>query len=335
MRVVREYRELQKIDIDSFRSDLRESPLCISDLQTLTLDGAVTLFHDILEFLLDLHAPPIKARFRENRSPWWNAACQEARRERRKAARNKKKDDPQSCAVFKEKSFAAAIIINHARNQYYDKKLDGLKGDPRGTFKVINQLLDKEHGSRTIPNGESDEAVANNLKDFFDSKVKTIYKRIEEDTQLLPPPRPSTCPTVTKQFSSFEPVSAEELSKLIRSLPNKSSKLDVLPMWLFKACLPELMDIVQYIVNTSLENGVFPTALKAALIHPGLKKPGLDSDDMKNYRPISNLTYLSKILEKYDSNSQRWEMVDNLPKGKYSSFVYTNFKEIKNIVAIF
>ncbi len=34
------------------------------------------------------------------------------------------------------------------------------------------------------------------------------------------------------------------------------------------------------------------------MIKPGLKKPLLDSDDLKNYRPISNLTYLSKIIEK-------------------------------------
>ena len=36
---------------------------------------------------------------------------------------------------------------------------------------MINNLLDKEYGKNVIPNGENDESVANNLKDFFDSKV--------------------------------------------------------------------------------------------------------------------------------------------------------------------
>ena len=89
-----------------------------------------------------------------------------------------------------------------------------------------------------------------------------------------------------------------ELEEMIKDLPNKSSSLDVIPLWLFKHCLPELLPIVHYIVNQSLKERIFPTALKEASIRPGLKKHTLDVDELKNYRPISNLTYLSKILEK-------------------------------------
>ena len=55
---------------------------------------------------------------------------------------------------------------------------------------------------------------------------------------------------------------------------------------------------VYHIVDTSLCTGMFPSSLKSAIIRPSLKKPTLDSDELKNYRPISNLTYLSKIIEK-------------------------------------
>ena len=41
-----------------------------------------------------------------------------------------------------------------------------------------------------------------------------------------------------------------------------------------------------------------PTSLKTALVRPLLKKTGLDSDSLKNYRPISNLTFISKVIEK-------------------------------------
>ena len=41
-----------------------------------------------------------------------------------------------------------------------------------------------------------------------------------------------------------------------------------------------------------------PLHLKKFAIRPSLKKPSLDSDNLKNYMPLSNLTYLSKILEK-------------------------------------
>ena len=41
-----------------------------------------------------------------------------------------------------------------------------------------------------------------------------------------------------------------------------------------------------------------PTALKEAIVKPLLKKPSLDKEDFKNYRPVSNLAFLGKVIEK-------------------------------------
>ncbi|KAL5257842.1 hypothetical protein ACHWQZ_G012699 [Mnemiopsis leidyi] len=109
----------------------------------------------------------------------------------------------------------------------------------------------------------------------------------------------------------------EKLESIIKALPNKSSLLDPIPMWLFKHCLPELLPVVHYIVNESLRTGKFPSALKEASIRPGLKKPSLDVDELKNYRPISNLTYLSKILEKV-VHEQLYTFIDS--NDMFSSF---------------
>ena len=51
-------------------------------------------------------------------------------------------------------------------------------------------------------------------------------------------------------------------------------------------------------VNSSLSSGHVPSTLKLAAITPILKKPGLDPDSPNNYRPISNLPFLSKVLKK-------------------------------------
>ncbi len=56
--------------------------------------------------------------------------------------------------------------------------------------------------------------------------------------------------------------------------------------------------IVLDIVNNSLETGIFPNAFKKAAVKPLLKKPNLDYSLLNNYRPISNISFLSKILEK-------------------------------------
>uniref|UniRef100_A0A8C6KP73 Reverse transcriptase domain-containing protein n=1 Tax=Nothobranchius furzeri TaxID=105023 RepID=A0A8C6KP73_NOTFU len=52
------------------------------------------------------------------------------------------------------------------------------------------------------------------------------------------------------------------------------------------------------IINNSLSTGVVPRAFKHAVVQPVLKKPGLDTSVMSNFRPISKLPFLSKLLER-------------------------------------
>ena len=59
-------------------------------------------------------------------------------------------------------------------------------------------------------------------------------------------------------------------------------------------CLPSMTSIN----NNFLQSGVFPSSYKSAIVTPLLKKPSLDPSDLKNYRPVSNLSFMSKILEK-------------------------------------
>jgi hypothetical protein len=56
--------------------------------------------------------------------------------------------------------------------------------------------------------------------------------------------------------------------------------------------------VIVDIVNASLSSGFFPSELKSAIIQPLLKKSGLDSEVLKNYRPVSNLSFISKVIEK-------------------------------------
>jgi hypothetical protein len=74
--------------------------------------------------------------------------------------------------------------------------------------------------------------------------------------------------------------------------------LDPLPTTLLKACLPVLIPHLTTLFNQSLSLGHVPSVYKLASITPILKKPTLDPADLSNYRPISNLPFLSKILER-------------------------------------
>jgi hypothetical protein len=80
--------------------------------------------------------------------------------------------------------------------------------------------------------------------------------------------------------------------------PAKSSALDPIPTWLLKRLTTYIAPVICRLCNMSLETGTFPLQLKQAWVTPLLKKPNLDQDTTSSYRPISNLSYLSKIIER-------------------------------------
>ena len=74
--------------------------------------------------------------------------------------------------------------------------------------------------------------------------------------------------------------------------------LDSIPTSLLISHLDVLLDPITDIINQSLQSGTVPTTFKHAIVFPSLKKDNLDPLVLKNYRPISNLSFISKILEK-------------------------------------
>ena len=68
--------------------------------------------------------------------------------------------------------------------------------------------------------------------------------------------------------------------------------------------LPTLLPTITKIITISLETGTVPHSMKKAIVSPLLKKLTLDKDVLKNYRyrPVSNLPFISKILEKIVSS---------------------------------
>jgi len=63
--------------------------------------------------------------------------------------------------------------------------------------------------------------------------------------------------------------------------------------------------------NASLREGSLPATQKMAIITPVVKKPGLDPEEPQNYRPISNLTFISKVIEQIVANQLKAHLADN------------------------
>ena len=92
------------------------------------------------------------------------------------------------------------------------------------------------------------------------------------------------------------PVTEAEIISIIRYLkPKNASGYDGISNKILKLCMYTISKPLTYICNGSLNTGTFPERCKLAIVRPIHKK--WDKNEMNNYRPISLLTTISKILE--------------------------------------
>ena len=84
-------------------------------------------------------------------------------------------------------------------------------------------------------------------------------------------------------------------------MPTKTSESDIIPTKLLKEILPTIISALTKIVNLSIKNGVFSEKFKSAIVKP-LIKSLTKGTTQQNYRPVSNLTFISKVVEKITLN---------------------------------
>jgi len=99
-------------------------------------------------------------------------------------------------------------------------------------------------------------------------------------------------------MSTFQPCTQSDVRHIIMSSPAKSCLLDPVPTFIVRETVDVLLSFITSMVNASLSQGSLPVSQKHAIMIPLLKKPGLDATDMANFRPVSNLTFMSKVIER-------------------------------------
>jgi len=99
---------------------------------------------------------------------------------------------------------------------------------------------------------------------------------------------------------------------MIGSALNKTCQLDPVPTWLVKDVGQLLSPFIALLFNKSLASGIFPSDFKHAAVRPLPKKNGLDISDLKNFRPLSNLSFLSKVLVRIIQRRLQAYLDDNM-----------------------
>ncbi|WP_419623957.1 hypothetical protein, partial [Thiolapillus sp.] len=159
---------------------------------------------------------------------------------------------------------------------------------------ITNSLLGKVKSS-PLPSSIPLSELPQRFSDFFHSKVTSI--RCNLDSTTVTPPSVLDQPFCGTVWGAFQSVSEDEVKKILTQSTIKTCELDPLPTSFLTHCLDDLLPHLTSI-NDSLHSSLFPSAFKSAIVKPLLKKTTLNPEILKNYRPVSNLSFLSKILEK-------------------------------------
>lgn len=188
-------------------------------------------------------------------------------------------------------------ILKNKKSQckrvYYQKLLQN--SSVKQSWKVINNVLGRNNGNTRVclENTHSDLEISNAFNDFFCTVGHDLASSINSDRNI------SKFNTLTNHNSSIflRPSTQQEIILLIRNLdPNKAPGPDNIDAYFVKKHHHLFASILSNVFNDMITSGQYPESLKTARVVP-LHKSG-DRRSVNNYRPISTLSVLNKILEK-------------------------------------
>ena len=186
--------------------------------------------------------------------------------------------------------------MNKARKEFYTNFIEENSNDQRKLFKASKSLLNCKP-CNAIPPDIDEKQFAEDIGKFFVQKVLDTRNRLDNihssfDHETL---IPHVAPTV-QYLREFDKLTENDVKSIMQRSSLRSCLLDPVPSWLVNQC-DVLLPVLTTLINTSLQSGEFPKAWKEALVLPLLKKPGLDCQ-FKNFRPVCNLPFTSKLTER-------------------------------------
>ena len=180
-------------------------------------------------------------------------------------------------------------ILNAKKKAVLQGKIHDCTKDSMKLHALVNNLTTK-HTEEEWPEHTSNDELAEGFASYFQGKIEKIRDFLKN--------KPKYTPTVmdVPELKRFVPLTENQVSKVIASLKSKSCKLDAIPTVILKKMLPKVFTLITKIVNISLGDGLFCREWKTAVVRPLLKKLGLELI-FPNFRPVSNLTFISKVIE--------------------------------------
>ena len=188
-------------------------------------------------------------------------------------------------------------MLYKAKEFYYSPVIQDNIHDTRLLFRSIDKLLQRQT-EKHYPSADNDQQLANAFADFFTAKIERIREELVLRKSGLVHSPGLAKPTCLSRLSEFDLVTDEDVLKLIRNSTIKAFKLDPLPATIIRSCYSSLVPVFKTVISLSLSTGSIPEDLKIASLRPLPNKLNADCEQFSNFRPVFNLKFVSKLVEK-------------------------------------
>ena len=287
------YRNLKQMDMSEFMEESKEA---VHDLDFDDKDFATCYgeYKSAAELMLNEKAPLLtKTITKQNQPKWIDHEYKKSRIMRRKLEKawRKNKTSENRVKYVEQRKICAELSISK-QQEYYAKLVDGSSSNQRSLFKVVEQLQDKK-STRILPQHTDPKKLANEFNEYYVEKIDKLRKTIPESSM----DRAVMNKFEGEKLAVFAPTTDEELREIISEFGVKTSVEDPLPTKVLKFIIDEMIPTYKILVNKSLAEGSVE-GIKHSMIDPLLKKDNLDPEIKKHFRPVNNLIFISKLIER-------------------------------------
>ena len=293
------------MDLEQFNCDLDSALLEVQPnfSQSDNFESTLSQFTSTVTHCLDNHAPLHTKHVRNYNSdkpPWIDSYYQSERSKRRKLEKKYKRTKSLiDWNNYRAQSIICRNLVKSQRMQFYDVTFDKIEGDQKALFKFVNEITDSKKTDKKLPTHISDPTVlANQFNNFFIEKINKIRQTFQNSSHITDiSDEAQTSSDARECLSTFSPCTDNELMDIIKASGIKLSPTDILPGPLMNNSIDTLLPYLTRLVNLSLASGSFD-GLKDAVVRPLFKNGSTDYNDFSSYRPVSNLSFLSKLVER-------------------------------------
>ena len=276
-------------------------------LDTDNVNDQVLIFTNVFIKCLDTCAPFVTKEIKRPPAPWIDVPTKDAMRVRDELHKEFKLDrnNPTKENNYKREKKRVKIIITNNKNNYFREEFKKSKGNIKGTWNVIKKIIPDNKISPGMHEDTTEDTHnrAEAFNEYFANVGKNTFEKSQDNVlniNQLADVHPLLASNINNNFRP-QPVDIDTLILTIKHLKiTNSYGSDGISYRFLIDSLPVMVLYILVIINSSIVTGCYPALWKHPHVVPILKSG--DSDNVTNYRPISLLSILSKVLEKIVAN---------------------------------